>query len=108
MPRVARLMALGFEGLLRRGVKDYALARPEHVTQARVGMTHVPVHVAANLTPAQARAYRLADNQTESVAEWTPGLWSWLASRTWTLTSGSWASRQGPRTVDEYRRHARP
>jgi DNA modification methylase len=36
----------------------------------KLGLTHVPVHVAADLTPAQAKAYRLADNQTASIAEW--------------------------------------
>jgi DNA modification methylase len=35
----------------------------------KLGMTHVPVHVAANLTPAQAKAYRLMDNRSHEV-EW--------------------------------------
>ena len=30
----------------------------------------VPVHVAADLTPQQARAYRIADNRTNEAAEW--------------------------------------
>jgi len=30
----------------------------------------VPVHVATDLTPAQVKAYRLADNQTATLAEW--------------------------------------
>ena len=30
----------------------------------------VPVHVAADLTPEQARAYRIADNRTNETAEW--------------------------------------
>jgi ParB-like chromosome segregation protein Spo0J len=30
----------------------------------------VPVHVAADLTPQQARAYRLADNKTNEISEW--------------------------------------
>ncbi|MEN6534198.1 MAG: DNA methyltransferase, partial [Bryobacteraceae bacterium] len=30
----------------------------------------VPVHVADDLTPAQARAYRIADNKTNELAEW--------------------------------------
>lgn len=37
---------------------------------ARLGMTTVPVHVADELTPAQARLYRLADNKTNELAEW--------------------------------------
>jgi DNA modification methylase len=33
-------------------------------------MTEVPVHVAVGLSPAQAKAYRIADNQTASIATW--------------------------------------
>ncbi len=36
----------------------------------KMGLTEVPVHVATDLTPAQARAYRIADNQTAAIAEW--------------------------------------
>jgi DNA modification methylase len=36
----------------------------------KLGLTEVPVHVATDLTPEQARAYRIADNQTASLAEW--------------------------------------
>ncbi|HVJ67065.1 MAG TPA: DNA modification methylase [Caulifigura sp.] len=36
----------------------------------RLGLTLVPVHVATDLTPDQVRAYRIADNQTASLAEW--------------------------------------
>ncbi|MBY0312690.1 MAG: ParB N-terminal domain-containing protein [Phycisphaerales bacterium] len=36
----------------------------------RLGMTQVPVHVAKDLTPERAKAYRLADNQTATIAEW--------------------------------------
>ncbi|VTR98539.1 prophage p4 dna methylase : Plasmid partitioning protein ParB OS=Lactobacillus crispatus 2029 GN=N580_00006085 PE=4 SV=1: ParBc [Gemmata massiliana] len=35
-----------------------------------LGMTEVPVHVARGLTPDQARAYRLAGNQTATLATW--------------------------------------
>jgi len=35
-----------------------------------LGMTKVPVHVAADLTAAQAAAYRLADNRSGEIAEW--------------------------------------
>ena len=35
-----------------------------------LGMTAVPVHMAHEFTPEQARAYRIADNQTASIAEW--------------------------------------
>ena len=36
----------------------------------KLGLTQVPVHVATDLTPEQAKAYRLADNQTATIAEW--------------------------------------
>lgn len=36
----------------------------------QLGQTHVPVHVATGLTPAQAKAYRLADNRTGEDARW--------------------------------------
>ena len=36
----------------------------------KLGLATVPVHVAADLTPQQARAYRIADNRTNETAEW--------------------------------------
>jgi DNA modification methylase len=40
----------------------------------KLGMKKVPVHVAKGLTPAQARAYRLADNQTATLSNWNEDL----------------------------------
>lgn len=37
----------------------------------KLGMEQVPVHVTEGLSPEQARAYRIADNQAASIAEWT-------------------------------------
>ena len=37
---------------------------------AKLGLARVPVHVARDLTSEQVRAYRIADNQTASLAEW--------------------------------------
>jgi DNA modification methylase len=37
---------------------------------AKLGKTTVPVYVARNLTPAQAQAYRIADNQTSALTAW--------------------------------------
>ncbi|HEY3790076.1 MAG TPA: DNA modification methylase, partial [Urbifossiella sp.] len=37
---------------------------------ARLGMATVPVHVARGLSPDQARAYRIADNQTATLSQW--------------------------------------
>ena len=36
----------------------------------QLGLEQVPVHVASGLTPAQVKAYRLADNKTAELAEW--------------------------------------
>src|SRR5262245_40385949 len=36
----------------------------------KLGLKEVPVHVAEDLTSEQARAYRIADNQTASIADW--------------------------------------
>jgi DNA modification methylase len=36
----------------------------------KLSMTEVPVHVAVGLTPAQAKAYRIADNQTAQLSGW--------------------------------------
>jgi DNA modification methylase len=36
----------------------------------QLGLEKIPVHVAKDLTAEQARAYRIADNQTASIADW--------------------------------------
>src|SRR3954451_9868263 len=36
----------------------------------KMGLTEVPVHVAADRTRAQAKAYRIADNATAAIAAW--------------------------------------
>jgi DNA modification methylase len=36
----------------------------------KLGCGEVPVHVAVGLTPAQAKAYRIADNQTTTLSSW--------------------------------------
>ena len=36
----------------------------------KLGLEQVPVHVATDLTPEKARAYRLADNQSAALADW--------------------------------------
>src|ERR1035437_5002405 len=36
----------------------------------KLGLKQVPVHVATDLTPEQVKAYRIADNQTATLAEW--------------------------------------
>lgn len=39
----------------------------------RLGLTEVPVHIAENLSPAQIRAYRIADNRSAEEATWDMG-----------------------------------
>jgi len=36
----------------------------------KLGLAEVPVHVATDLSPEQIKAYRIADNQTATLAEW--------------------------------------
>lgn len=36
----------------------------------QLGLLQVPVHIARDLTPEQIKAYRIADNQTATIAEW--------------------------------------
>lgn len=65
------LQAFGFrqplvvdaEGVLIVGHTRWKAAR-------KLGLTQVPVHVATDLSAEQIKAYRLADNQTASIAEW--------------------------------------
>jgi DNA modification methylase len=51
------------EGVIIVGHTRYKAAR-------KLGLLKVPVHVATDLKPAQVKAYRLADNQTATIAEW--------------------------------------
>ncbi len=36
----------------------------------QLGLENVPVHIASDLTPDQAKAYRIADNQTNTLSDW--------------------------------------
>ncbi|MGC1272644.1 MAG: DNA modification methylase [Planctomycetaceae bacterium] len=51
------------EGVIIVGHTRYKAAQ-------QLGMEKVPVHVAKDLTPAQIKAYRIADNQTATIADW--------------------------------------
>jgi DNA modification methylase len=67
----ASIRAFGFrqplvvdeEGVLVVGSTRYKAA-------LQLGLKVVPVHVAVGLTPAQLRAYRIADNRTAEIADW--------------------------------------
>jgi DNA modification methylase len=51
------------EGVIICGHTRYKAAQ-------KLGLEKVPVHVAKDLSPEQIKAYRIADNQTASLAEW--------------------------------------
>jgi len=51
------------DGIIVVGHTRYKAAR-------KLGLEHVPVHVAKDLTPEQARAYRIADNKSADYADW--------------------------------------
>ena len=40
----------------------------------KLGLVTVPVHVARGLTPAQIKAYRIADNKTATLSQWDDNL----------------------------------
>ena len=41
-----------------------------HKAAQQLGLTHVPVHVATDLSPGKIKAYRIADNKTGELADW--------------------------------------
>lgn len=55
------------EGVILAGHTRYKAA-------LKLGWDEVPVHVAVGLTPEQAKAFRLLDNQTGGLSEWNYGL----------------------------------
>ena len=61
----------------------------------KLGLHEVPVHVAIGLSPEQAKAYRLADNQTAQLSGWDEEKLAreLLTSKTWISISASPASR---------------
>ncbi|HEV7299819.1 MAG TPA: DNA methyltransferase [Tepidisphaeraceae bacterium] len=67
----ASLKAFGFRQPIVVDAEDVIVVGHTRWKAARkLGLAMVPVHVAADLTPAQARAYRIADNATNELAEW--------------------------------------
>ncbi|MGL6196089.1 MAG: ParB N-terminal domain-containing protein, partial [Thermoguttaceae bacterium] len=51
------------EGVIIAGHTRYQAA-------LKLGLTKIPVHVATDLTPAQVKAYRIADNKTAELSDW--------------------------------------
>ena len=64
-------------------------ATPATRRPCKLGLATVPVHVAVGLTPAQVKAYRIADNQTATLSAWDDDklpLELAAAARAWTST----------------------
>ncbi len=47
-----------------------SLDTPGGKRRQKLGLDKVPVHVAKEFTPGQIKAYRIADNQSATIAEW--------------------------------------
>ncbi|TWU12082.1 Modification methylase DpnIIB [Symmachiella macrocystis] len=55
---------------------EIVVGHTRYKAAVKLGLEKVPVHVAKGLSPAQVRAYRIADNQTATLAEWDADLLS--------------------------------
>lgn len=66
----ASIEAFGFRQPIVVDEDDVIIVGATRYKAARkLGLTEVPVHVAAGLTPAQRKAYRIADNKTTELAD---------------------------------------
>lgn len=71
----ASLKAFGFRQPIVADEQDViVVGHTRYKAALKLGLTEVPVHVARGLTPDQARAYRVADNQTATLSAWDDGL----------------------------------
>ncbi len=67
----ASLQEFGFRQPIVVDSKGVIIAgHTRFLSAKKLGLTKVPVHVATDLTPEQAKAYRIADNKTGEIAEW--------------------------------------
>jgi DNA modification methylase len=67
----ASIRAFGFrQPLVLDEVSVIVVGDTRYKAALKLGLDEVPVHVATGLTPAQLKAYRLADNQTGAIADW--------------------------------------
>ena len=67
----ASIQAFGFRQPLVVDEEDMIIVGDTRLKAAqKLGLTVVPVHVAVGLTPAQCKAYRLADNKSAELADW--------------------------------------
>ncbi len=71
----ASIKAWGFRQPIVADEQDVILVgHTRYKAALKLGLTEVPVHVARGLTPEQARAYRIADNQTATLSAWDDDL----------------------------------
>ncbi len=67
----ASLKAYGFRQPLVIDRDDVLIVgHTRYKAALKLGLKMVPVHTATDLTPAQVKAYRIADNQTATIADW--------------------------------------
>jgi DNA modification methylase len=70
----ASIRAFGFRQPIVVDERDVIIVgHTRYKAALKLGLTEVPVHVAVGLTPEQARAYRIADNQTATLSQWDDG-----------------------------------
>ena len=71
----ASIQAFGFRQPLVLDEDGMIIVGDTRLKAARkLGLTVVPVHVAVGLTPAQRKAYRIADNKSAELADWNNDL----------------------------------
>src|SRR5688572_13985736 len=67
----ASLNEFGFrQPLVLDREETIVVGHTRYLAAQQLGLSQVPVHVATDMTPAQAKAYRLADNRTAAIAQW--------------------------------------
>src|SRR5215207_8370243 len=65
------IRAFGWRSAIVVDEHDVILAgHTRYLAAQKPGLAEVPVHVAVGLFPDQARAYRIADNQTANLSTW--------------------------------------
>ena len=70
-PVAASIEAFGFKVPIVIDKNNVIVAgHTRHAAAQRLGLDEVPVIVADDLTPAQIKAFRLADNKTAELADW--------------------------------------
>ena len=70
-PVAASLKEFGFrQPIVIDGDDVIVVGHTRYRAALKLGLTKVPVHVATDLTAEQVRAYRIADNKTNELADW--------------------------------------